>query len=191
MRAEAEGREDGLAGERLYDSTSTAPRCPRRTSARRVGAGVRQLPEDAGRRPDRDRRPVPRRSPKGAYRRRSVRRHPEAVRPVHREGRGRQLQAGRHGDGDRRRAPPPLHGRPAQAGGKPFRRRRRWPKLFCSELAMRAATQAVQVFGGYGYTSEYPVERMMRDAKVCEIGGDQRGQRMVIAREILGGVVKG
>ena len=43
-------------------------------------------------------------------------------------------------------------------------------KLFCSELAMRATTKAVQIFGGYGYTTEYPVERMMRDAKVCEIG---------------------
>jgi len=76
--------------------------------------------------------------------------------------------------------------------GKPFKKEAAMAKLFCSELAMRATTQAVQVFGGYGYTSEYPVERMMRDAKVCEIGeGTSEVQRMVIAREILGDVVKG
>jgi butyryl-CoA dehydrogenase len=59
-------------------------------------------------------------------------------------------------------------------------------KLFCSELAMRATTKAVQVFGGYGYTKDYPVERMMRDAKICEIGeGTSEIQRMVISRHIL------
>lgn len=55
-------------------------------------------------------------------------------------------------------------------------------KLFCSELAMRATTKAVQIFGGYGYTADYPVERMMRDAKVCEIGeGTSEIQRIVIS----------
>ena len=59
-------------------------------------------------------------------------------------------------------------------------------KLFCSELAMRATTKAVQVHGGYGYTKDYPVERMMRDAKICEIGeGTSEIQRLVIARHIL------
>ena len=63
-------------------------------------------------------------------------------------------------------------------------------KLYCSELAMRTTTKAVQIFGGYGYTTEYPVERMMRDAKVCEIGeGTSEIQRLVIARQILGEVV--
>jgi butyryl-CoA dehydrogenase len=51
---------------------------------------------------------------------------------------------------------------------------------------MRVTTKAVQVHGGYGYTKEYPVERMMRDAKICEIGeGTSEIQRMVIARHIL------
>ncbi|MGE3527201.1 MAG: acyl-CoA dehydrogenase family protein, partial [Gemmatimonadales bacterium] len=54
--------------------------------------------------------------------------------------------------------------------GKPFKKEAAMAKLFCSELAMRVTTAAVQIFGGYGYTKEYPVERMMRDAKVCEIG---------------------
>ncbi|HET7599460.1 MAG TPA: acyl-CoA dehydrogenase family protein [Gemmatimonadales bacterium] len=71
--------------------------------------------------------------------------------------------------------------------GKPFKKEAAMAKLFCSELAMRATTAAVQIFGGYGYTTEYPVERMMRDAKVCEIGeGTSEIQRIVIAREILG-----
>jgi butyryl-CoA dehydrogenase len=76
--------------------------------------------------------------------------------------------------------------------GKPFKKEAAMAKLFCSELAMRATTKAVQIFGGYGYTTEYPVERMMRDAKVCEIGeGTSEIQRLVIARHILGDVVNG
>ncbi len=70
--------------------------------------------------------------------------------------------------------------------GKPFSKEAAMAKLFCSELAMRATTKAVQVFGGYGYTKDYPVERMMRDAKICEIGeGTSEIQRLVIARHIL------
>jgi butyryl-CoA dehydrogenase len=70
--------------------------------------------------------------------------------------------------------------------GKPFSKEAAMAKLFCSELAMRATTKAVQVFGGYGYTKDYPVERMMRDAKICEIGeGTSEIQRIVIARQLL------
>lgn len=71
--------------------------------------------------------------------------------------------------------------------GKPFGREAAMAKLFCSELAMRATIKAVQIHGGYGYTKEYPVERMMRDAKICEIGeGTSEIQRIVIARHLLG-----
>ena len=60
-------------------------------------------------------------------------------------------------------------------------------KLFASETAMWVATQAVQVFGGYGYIQEYPAERHFRDAKITEIyEGTSEVQRMVIARQILG-----
>jgi butyryl-CoA dehydrogenase len=70
-----------------------------------------------------------------------------------------------------------------------FKKEAAMAKLFCSELAMRTTTKAVQIFGGYGYTTDYPVERMMRDAKVCEIGeGTSEIQRMVIARQILGDI---
>ena len=59
-------------------------------------------------------------------------------------------------------------------------------KLFCSETAMWVATQAVQVFGGYGFMRDYPVERLMRDAKATEIyEGTSEVQRLVIARELL------
>ena len=74
--------------------------------------------------------------------------------------------------------------------GRPHKREAAMAKLFASELAMRATTIAVQLHGGYGYTTEYPVERMMRDAKVCEIGeGTSEIQRIVIARELLGDIV--
>jgi len=71
--------------------------------------------------------------------------------------------------------------------GKPFGREAAMAKLFCSELAMRATIKAVQIHGSYGYTRDYPVERMMRDAKICEIGeGTSEIQRIVIARHLLG-----
>jgi alkylation response protein AidB-like acyl-CoA dehydrogenase len=58
-------------------------------------------------------------------------------------------------------------------------------KLFASEAAMYVTTEAVQVFGGYGYMKEYPVERLFRDAKVTEIyEGTSEIQRTVIAREL-------
>ena len=59
-------------------------------------------------------------------------------------------------------------------------------KLFAAETAMEVTTKAVQIFGGYGYTREYPVERMMRDAKITEIyEGTSEVQRMVIAANII------
>ncbi|MCB2298928.1 acyl-CoA dehydrogenase [Clostridium tagluense] len=59
-------------------------------------------------------------------------------------------------------------------------------KLYASETAMEVTTKAVQIFGGYGYTKEYPVERMMRDAKITEIyEGTSQVQKMVIAANLL------
>ena len=60
-------------------------------------------------------------------------------------------------------------------------------KLACSETAMFVTTEAIQVFGGYGYVRDYPVERLFRDAKVTEIyEGTSEIQRIVIARELYG-----
>jgi alkylation response protein AidB-like acyl-CoA dehydrogenase len=59
-------------------------------------------------------------------------------------------------------------------------------KLFCADTAMQVTTEAVQVLGGYGYMREYPVERMMRDAKITQIyEGTSEIQRLVIAREMV------
>ncbi|MGH3024135.1 MAG: acyl-CoA dehydrogenase family protein [Gaiellaceae bacterium] len=59
-------------------------------------------------------------------------------------------------------------------------------KLFCGDTAMEVTTEAVQILGGYGYMKEYPVERMMRDAKVTQIyEGTSEIQRLVIAREMV------
>lgn len=70
--------------------------------------------------------------------------------------------------------------------GKPYTRQAAMAKLFASEMAMRVTYQAIQVHGGYGFTNEYHVERMWRDAKLCTIGeGTSEIQRIVISREIL------
>jgi alkylation response protein AidB-like acyl-CoA dehydrogenase len=59
-------------------------------------------------------------------------------------------------------------------------------KLYCTDVAMDVTTEAVQILGGYGYIREYPVERMMRDAKITQIyEGTNEIQRLVIAREML------
>jgi alkylation response protein AidB-like acyl-CoA dehydrogenase len=59
-------------------------------------------------------------------------------------------------------------------------------KCFASDAAMRITTDAVQLLGGYGYTRDYPVERMMRDAKITQIyEGTNQIQRVVMARRLL------
>jgi alkylation response protein AidB-like acyl-CoA dehydrogenase len=59
-------------------------------------------------------------------------------------------------------------------------------KLFTSDNAMRITTDAVQIFGGYGYSKEYPVEKLMRDVKVTQIyEGTSQVQRIVIGRKML------
>jgi acyl-CoA dehydrogenase len=63
-------------------------------------------------------------------------------------------------------------------------------KCFASDAAMEITTDAVQLFGGYGYTRDYPVERMMRDAKITQIyEGTNQIQRLVMARQLLRGIV--
>lgn len=72
--------------------------------------------------------------------------------------------------------------------GKPYVQEAAMAKLFASEAAMRATIKAVQILGGYGYIREYPVERFMRDAKLCEIGeGTSEVQRLIIARRLIRG----
>jgi acyl-CoA dehydrogenase len=61
-----------------------------------------------------------------------------------------------------------------------------YAKCFGADMAMRVTTDAVQVFGGYGYSREFPVEKLMRDAKLIQIyEGTSQIQRVVMARELL------
>jgi butyryl-CoA dehydrogenase len=70
--------------------------------------------------------------------------------------------------------------------GEHYMREAAMAKLYASEMASRVTSQAIQLHGGYGYIREYPVERMFRDNKLCEIGeGTSEIQRLVIARTIL------
>ena len=69
---------------------------------------------------------------------------------------------------------------------KPFAKEAAMAKTFASDVAMRVTTEAVQVYGGYGYTIDYPVERMMRNAKITQIyEGTNEVQRIVISRALL------
>jgi len=73
-----------------------------------------------------------------------------------------------------------------KSNGLPYSVEAARAKLFAAETAMEVTTKAVQIFGGYGYTKEYPIERMMRDAKITEIyEGTSQVQKMVIAANLL------
>ena len=73
-----------------------------------------------------------------------------------------------------------------ESEGKPYSQASAMAKVFAGDVAMKVTVEAVQVFGGYGYTREYPVERFMRDAKITQIyEGTNEVQRMVIARHLL------
>ncbi len=79
------------------------------------------------------------------------------------------------------------HAAMLRQAGKPHSKEAAMAKLYCSELAGWATTKAVQFHGAFGYTTDYPVERLMRDAKIGEIGeGTSEIQRTVIARQLLG-----
>ncbi|WP_246165744.1 acyl-CoA dehydrogenase family protein [Nocardioides psychrotolerans] len=79
-----------------------------------------------------------------------------------------------------------LHAARLKDAGRPFSRQASIAKLTASDAAMRVTTDAIQVFGGNGYTRDYPVERLFRDAKVTQIfEGTNQIQRMVIGRDLL------
>ncbi len=81
------------------------------------------------------------------------------------------------------------HASVAQDLGKKFTMEAAHAKLYAAEVAMRSTVKCVQIFGGYGYVSDYPVERYMRDAKITEIyEGTSEIQRLVIASNLLKGI---
>jgi alkylation response protein AidB-like acyl-CoA dehydrogenase len=70
--------------------------------------------------------------------------------------------------------------------GRPYSKEAAMAKLFATEMAERVCRNAIQIHGGYGYSSEYPVERLYRDARLMTIGeGTSEVQRLVIARNVL------
>ena len=73
-----------------------------------------------------------------------------------------------------------------QDHGKPFEKESAMAKMYASDIAMEAAVEGVQILGGYGYCKEFPMERHMRDAKICQIyEGTNEIMRLVIARNLL------
>jgi alkylation response protein AidB-like acyl-CoA dehydrogenase len=70
--------------------------------------------------------------------------------------------------------------------GVPMTKESAFAKYYASEVAVRVANDAVQIFGGYGYTKDFPVEKFYRDSKLCTIGeGTSEIQKVVIANQIL------
>ena len=76
--------------------------------------------------------------------------------------------------------------------GKPFTKAGEMCPFFATEMAERVTRNAIQIHGGYGYSKEYPVERMYRDARLMTIGeGTSEVQRLVIARKVLDEIHRG
>ena len=112
------------------------------------------------------------------------------ARPVRRPDRlppGDPVHDRRHGDRDRGGAPAHLEvGRRSSTRAPATRCSSSHAKRFAADVAMRVATDAVQVYGGYGFIKDYPVEKLMRDAKIMQLyEGTAQIQRIVIARELL------
>lgn len=73
-----------------------------------------------------------------------------------------------------------------ESEGLPYGKASAMSKLYAGDTAMKVTTEAVQIFGGYGYTKDYPVERFMRDAKITQIyEGTQEIQKLVISRMLM------
>jgi alkylation response protein AidB-like acyl-CoA dehydrogenase len=76
----------------------------------------------------------------------------------------------------------------SKVNGLPVTKQSAMAKYYASEVAVKVANDAVQIFGGYGYTKDFPAEKFYRDAKLCTIGeGTSEIQKIVIAREVLNG----
>ena len=122
----------------------------------------------------------------GAARRGGLCRRAKAVRQADQGISGDSVQARRHGDARVASSRALLHAAAtAKDRGEHITQFSSMAKLLASETAMWVTTQAIQIFGGYGYVKDYPVERLFRDAKVTEIyEGTSEIQRIVIAREL-------
>jgi butyryl-CoA dehydrogenase len=80
-----------------------------------------------------------------------------------------------------------LHAAALRDAGRPCIKEASMAKLFASEMAERVCSDAIQIHGGYGYLQDFPVERIWRDVRVCQIyEGTSDIQRLVISRQVLG-----
>jgi alkylation response protein AidB-like acyl-CoA dehydrogenase len=96
------------------------------------------------------------------------------------------MDAGRRCNRNRDRAPHGLQAAWLKEGGRNYNKEAAMAKMFATEMAERVCRDAIQIHGGYGYSSEYPVERIYRDARLMTIGeGTSEIQRLVIARHVL------
>jgi alkylation response protein AidB-like acyl-CoA dehydrogenase len=92
----------------------------------------------------------------------------------------------RHGHGNHGRRIADASGCRQKEQNLPMTKESAMAKYYTSEVAVKTATEAVQIFGGYGYTKDFPVEKFYRDSKLCTIGeGTSEIQKIVIAREVL------
>ena len=125
--------------------------------------------------------------PRGVRVRHRVLQGARAVRRADRDAPGDPVHDRRHGDQDRTPRACSLEAAPSSSTtGSATRSRRSHAKRFAADTAMEVTTDAVQVYGGYGFIKEYPVEKLMRDAKIMQLyEGTSQIQRLVIARETL------
>ena len=164
-------------------------RVPDRNRIGEVGQGFVVAMHTLDRQPPDDRRAGGRHRPGRARLRLRLHEGAHHVRQADRRAAGPAVDGGRRGDEGRGG---PRAGVPGVRDGRrrrPARRARHagaMAKAFASDVAMSVTTDAVQLLGGYGYTNEFPVERMMRDAKITQIyEGTNQIQRIVIARALL------
>jgi butyryl-CoA dehydrogenase len=107
------------------------------------------------------------------------------LRPADLPAPGGAVQAGRDGHADRGRAAADLARRQPEGRRPPCLKEAAMAKLFASEMAERVCSAAIQVFGGYGYVSDFPVERIYRDVRVCQIyEGTSEVQKILIGRAL-------
>ncbi len=178
----------GLKGSPTAQVHLDGVRVPRRPAPRRRGSGLRDRPVRTRLRAAGHRRLRHRCGPGGAGRGGVVRGRPAAVRQADLRLPGTALHARRHWR-PRSKAGRALYLTAARLrdAGLPFAKQAAMAKLHCTDTAMRATTDAVQILGGYGYTADFPAERYMREAKVLQIvEGTSQIQRMVIARHLAG-----
>ena len=157
-----------------------------RSDARRGRGGVSHRPVEPRRRAHRHRRAIARHGARCLRGGAGLCKGARGVRPEDHRASGRRFPARRHGDAARRRArADPGGGRRCATPANPACKEAAMAKLFASEMAERVASDAIQIHGGYGYLADFPVERIYRDVRVCQIyEGTSDIQRLVIAREI-------